>query len=128
MLERTIGVVLHQIRYNDESVIVNIYTQLHGNLGFLVKMPKQKRSNVKTLLLRPLNILEVDFDYRPNPTLQRISDMKLYTSYDSLPYDHIKGTLSLFLSEFLYHALRHETENPSLFLYLCNSLQWLDRS
>ena len=128
MLERTIGVVLHQVRYNDESVIVNIYTQLHGNLGFLVKMPKQKRSNVKTLLLRPLNILEVDFDYRPNQALQRISDMKLYTSYDSLPYDHIKGTLSLFLSEFLYHALRHETENPSLFLYLCNSLQWLDRS
>ena len=41
MLERTIGVVLHQVRYNDESVIVNIYTQLHGNLGFLVKCPSR---------------------------------------------------------------------------------------
>lgn len=128
MLERSLGIVLHQLRYNDESVIVNIYTQGHGNLGFLVKMPKQKRNNVKTQLLRPLNILELDFDYRPNQNLHRIRDMKLHISYDSLPYDHIKGTVSLFLSEFLYYALRHELENQALFQYLYNSLQWFDRS
>lgn len=128
MLERTVGIVLHQIKYNDESVIVNIYTLQHGNVGFLVKMPKQKRSNVKTLLLRPLNILELVFDYRPNQTLQRISDMQLHVSYESLPYDPIKGSVALFLSEFLYYVLKHEMENPSLFQYLTNSLQWLDRS
>lgn len=128
MLERSLGVVLHQLRYNDESVIVSIYTQQHGNVSFLVKMPKLKRSNVKTQLLRPLNILELVFDFRPNQNLQRIRDMRLYVSYGSLPYDPIKGTVSLFLSEFLYHALKHELENESLFLYLCNSLQWFDRS
>ena len=128
MLERSLGVVLHQFRYNDESVIVNIYTQGHGNIGFLVKMPKQKRSNVKTQLLRPLNILELDFDYRPNQALQRISDMRLHISYDSLPYDPIKGTVSLFLSEFLYYALKYELDNHALFQYLFNSLQWLDRA
>jgi DNA repair protein RecO (recombination protein O) len=128
MLERTLGVVLHQIRYNDDNVIVNIYTQQHGNVGFIVKTPKQKRGNVKTLLLRPLNILEIDFDFRLSQTLQRISDMRLHISYDSLPYDHVKGTLALFLSEILYHALKHEMENPPLFQYLYNSLQWLDRS
>ena len=128
MLERTVGIVLHQIKYNDDSVIVNIYTLQHGNVGFLVKMPKQKRSNVKTLLLRPLNILELDFDFRPNHALQRISDMKLHISYDSLPYDPIKGTVALFLSEFLYYVLKHEMDNSSLFQYLSNSLQWLDRS
>ena len=128
MLERTIGIVLHQVKYNDESVIVNIYTLQHGNMGFLVKMPRQKRSNVRTLLLRPLNILELDFDFRPNLSLQRIRDMKLHVSYESLPYEPVKGTLALFLSEFLYHTLRNEMENPPLFKYLCNSLQWLDRS
>ena len=128
MLERSLGVVLHQLRYNDESVIVNIYTQQHGTVSFLVKMPKLKRSNVKTQLLRPLNILELDFDIRPNQNLQRIRDMRLHISYGSLPYDPIKGTVSLFLSEFLYYALKHELENNALFLYLCNSLQWFDRS
>lgn len=128
MLERTVGVVLHQVKYNDENVIVDIYTQEHGNLGFLVKTPKQKRNNVKTLLLRSLNILEIDFDYRPNQSLQRIRDMKLHISYDSLPYDPIKSTLALFLSEFLYYTLKHEVKNQALFGYLCNSLQWLDRS
>lgn len=128
MIERTLGVVLHQFRYNDDSIIVNIFTQLHGNVGFLVKMPKNKRSNVKTLLLRPLTILELDYDLRPNQALQRINDMKLHISYSSLPYDPIKGSVALFLSEFLYYALKHEIANHSLFYYLCNSLQWLDRS
>ena len=128
MLERTVGIVLHQVKYNDECVIVNIYTLQHGNVGFLVKMPRHKRSNVKTLLLRPLNILELDFDYRPNQSLQRIRDMRLHVSYESLPYDPIKGTIALFLSEFLYYTLKNEMENPSLFSYLCNSLEWLDRS
>lgn len=128
MLERTVGIVLHQIKYNDESVIVHIYTLQHGHVAFLVKMPKQKRSNVKTLLLRPLNILEIDLDFRPNQPLQRIRDMKLHISYDSLPYDPIKGTVALFLSEFLYYVLKHEMDNQSLFQYLCYSLQWLDRS
>jgi len=128
MLERSIGIVLHQVKYNDESVIVNIYTLQHGNVGFLVKMPKQKRSNVKTLLLRPLNILELDFDFRPNQALQRISDMKLHISYESLPYDPVKSTEALFLAEFLYYVLKHEMKNAPLFQYLCNSLQWLDRS
>jgi len=128
MLERTIGIVLHQIKYNDESIIVNIYTLQHGNVGFLVKMPKQKRCNVKTLLLRPLNILELNYDFRPNQVLQRISDMKLHISYESLPYDPIKGAMALFLSEFLYYVLKHEMENQPLFQYLYSSLQWLDRS
>jgi DNA repair protein RecO (recombination protein O) len=128
MLERTVGIVLHQIKYNDDNVIVNIYTLQHGNMGFLVKVPKQKRTNVKTLLLRTLNILELDYDYRPNQALQRIKDMRLYASYQSLPYDPVKGTIALFLSEFLYHTLKHEVENAPLFHYLCNSLQWLDRS
>ncbi len=128
MLGRTIGIVLHQLKYNDESIIVDIYTLQHGHLGFLTRMPKQKRSNVKTLLLRPLNILEIDFDFRPNQSLQRIRDMRLHVSYESLPYDYIKGAISLFLSEFLFHALKHETENPSLFHYLSSSLQWFDRS
>ncbi|MBR4645046.1 MAG: DNA repair protein RecO [Bacteroidaceae bacterium] len=128
MLERTIGVVLHQLRYNDESVIVNIYTEQYGNVAFLVKMPKQKRSNVKTQLLRPLNILELDFDFRPNQTLQRISDMRLHISYETLPYDYVKGAMALFLSEFLYYVLKHEMANQPLFRYLYNSLQWLDRS
>ena len=71
---------------------------------------------------------ELDFDIRPNQNLQRIRDMRLHISYGSLPYDPIKGTVSLFLSEFLYYALKHELENNALFLYLCNSLQWFDRS
>ena len=105
MLERSIGIVLHQVKYNDESVIVNIYTLQHGNVGFLVKMPKQKRSNVKTLLLRPLNILELDFDFRPNQALQRISDMKLHVSFDTIFLDIFLNNINYLIIYLIFYLL-----------------------
>lgn len=128
MLERTKGVVLHLIRYDDSSIIADIYTLSHGKLSFLVKVPRSRKSNVRTMLLRPLNILELDFDYRQNKDLQRIKEMHVAIPYSSLPYHPVKETLALFLSEFLYHAIKHEVANPSLFEYMCSGLEWLDQT
>lgn len=126
MLERTRGVVLHQLKYGDDSLVVDIFTQEHGALSFMVRVPKQRKSPLRTVLLRPLNILELDFDYRSTQGLQRVKDMRLALPYASLPYDPVKETLALYLSEFLYHALKHEGRNEALFDYLCAGLEWLD--
>lgn len=128
MIERMTGIVLHQVRYNDDSLIVDVYTRRMGNVSFLVKTPKKRKGNIRALLLRPLNILELDFDYRPSLHLQRIKDMRLAVSYETLLFDPMKETLAFFLSEFLYHALRQESHNEELFDYLQQSLQWLDQS
>lgn len=126
MLEKTTGVVLRALRYKEDSMIVDIYTERHGTVPFLVRVPKSKRSALHTQLLRPLSILEVDYDYRPSQSLQRLKDIRLKVAYTSLMYDPVKLTLSLFLSEFIYHAVRHEASNPALMEFLCMSLQWLD--
>lgn len=126
MLERTRGVVLHQLKYGEDSLIVDIYTQGHGTLSFMVKVPRSRKSSLRTMLLRPLNILELDFDYLPSRNLHRVTELRLAVPYTSLPYDPMKETLALYLSEFLYHALRHEGQNEALFQYLCTAMQWLD--
>ena len=126
MLETTRGIVLHALKYSEGSLIVNIFTETHGTLGFLVKIPMSRRNSLRTVLLRPLSILEIVFDYRPNLGLQRISEIRLAVSYQSLPFDPLKETMALFLSEFLYYALRNEQPSFSLFSYLTNGLEWLD--
>lgn len=128
MLERTKGVVLRYLKYNDTSMIVDIYTLSRGSLSFVVKMPRSRKSAVRTVLFRPLNVLEIDFDFRQNLNLQHIKEMRLAVSFSSLPYEPMKQTLALFLSEFLYHTLKHEDKNESLFYYLCNSLEFLDQA
>ena len=128
MLERTRGIVLHTLKYDDSQVIADIFTESRGSVAFLVRMPRSRKSKVRSVLLRPLSILELDFDFRPQHGLQRIREMRVETPYDSLPYHPVKCALALFLSEFLHHALRGEGGNALLFHYLAYGLRWLDEA
>lgn len=128
MLEKTKGVVLRTLKYNDRSVIVDIYTESRGTVSFLVKIPQSKKSSVKVVLFRPLSLLELDFEFRQKASLQRIKDVRLAYTYSSLPYQPYKSSIALFLAEFLCRVLKHETENRPLYTYLIYSLQWLDQS
>ena len=127
MLETTRGIVLHYNRYNDDSAIVDIFTQSRGSISFLVRDRRQQRKNsLHATLLRPLNIVEMVFDFRPSASLQRIQELHIAHCYTTLPYDPIKETVALFLSEFLHNVLRNEVKNEDLYHYILYSLQWYD--
>lgn len=128
MLQKTVGIVLHTIRYSDTSDIVDMYTELYGRVSYLVKLPRTKKATVKSVLFQPLSLLELETDYRPAANLQRIREAKFYYPFRSLPFDPSKSAIGLFIAEFLYRALREESENRPLFAYLLHSIQWLDAS
>ena len=127
MIETTQGIVLHYNRYNDDSAIVDIYTLSRGSVSFLVRDRRgQRKGSLHTTLLRPLNIIELVFDYRPTQSLQRIQELHIAHCYTSLPYHPVKEAVALFLSEFLHGALRSEVQNTDLYHYILYSLQWFD--
>ncbi|MBQ7179978.1 MAG: DNA repair protein RecO [Bacteroidaceae bacterium] len=128
MLEKTQGIVLRTLKYNDESVIVDIYTANNGSQGFIVRLPRSRKNPVRAILLRPLSILNLEYDYRPHRALQFMRNMQVAEPYHSLPYEPLKETVGLFLSEFLYYALKNEERNPPLFQYLRNGLLWFDEA
>ena len=86
MLQKTVGIVLHVLKYNDTSNIVEMYTELSGRASFLVTVPRSKKATVKSVLFQPLALIEFEADYRPNTSLFRIKEAKsfspclLYTS------------------------------------------------
>lgn len=47
---------------------------------------------------------------------------EILLSFSSIPYDPYKSSMALFLSEFLYRAIREEAENRPLFAYLQHSI------
>lgn len=126
MLQKTRGIVLHSLKYNDSSNIVDIYTETLGRQSFLVKLSRTKKTMVKSVLFQPLSILEFDADYRPMSTLHRISEAKPFLLFKSIPYNPYKASIAMFMSEFLYRALKEETDNNPLFAYLLHSIEWLD--
>ncbi len=64
-------------------------------------------------------------DFRPNATIYKVRQAKSLYPFATLPYDPYKSAIALFLSEFLYRAVREEAENRPLFAYLYHC-HWLD--
>ena len=127
MLETTHGIVLHYNRFGDERAIVDVFTESRGCIPFLVRdRRQQRRHGLHATLLRPLNIVELVFDYRPSLSLQKLQELHIAHCYASLPYDPVKETVALFLSEFLHNVLRSEVQNKDLYHYIIYSLQWFD--
>lgn len=126
MLQRTLGIVLHTLKYKDTSLIVHIYTEAVGRASFMVAVPRSRKSPVKPVLFQPLALVELEADFRPKADIHRVKEAKPFHTFSSLPYDPYKSAIALFLSEFLYRALREEGENRPLFAYLHHSIVWLD--
>lgn len=126
MLQKTVGIVLHTLKYSDTFHIVEMYTELSGRASFLVKVPRSRKAAVKSVLFQPFSLIEFEADIRPNSTLYKIKEAKSYLPFSSIPYDPYKSAIALFLAEFLYRAIREEAENRPLFAYLIHSITWLD--
>lgn len=126
MLQKTVGIVLRCIKYNDSMNIVDVYTKLSGRASFLVRISRSRKSNVKSVLFQPLSFIEFEADFRAKSSIYPIRNAKVWIPFQSIPYAPYKSTMALFLSEFLYRALKEEEGNEALFAYLENSILWLD--
>ncbi len=126
MLTKTQAIVLHSIKYGETRLIVDMFTRAYGRLSFIVSLPKSPRSKVKKQYFQPLTMLEIEADVRPKVQLQKVRDVRLSGPFSSIPFNPYKLSISLFVAEFLYHALRGEQQNVPLFDYVASSILWLD--
>ena len=107
-------------------MIVDMFTEEVGRQSFIISIPKTSKGRIKKQYFQPMTLLEVECDVRQNVQLQKLKDAHLLTAYTSIPFSPEKLALSLFIAEFLYHALRSEQQDKLLFAYVCDSMQWLD--
>ena len=126
MLTKTQAIVLHSLKYGETRLIVDMFTRSQGRQSFIVSIPKSVKGKIKKQLFQPLTLLEIESDLRPKLQLQKLSDVRLASPFSSIPFDSNKLSISLFITEFLYYALRSEQHNEPLFDYIVNSIQWLD--
>jgi DNA repair protein RecO (recombination protein O) len=81
---------------------------------------------LKKQLFQPLTLLNIETDVRPRIQLQKLHNAAIAIPLSSLQTNPAKLSITLFLAEFLYHALKGEQENEPMFDYVASSLQWLD--
>lgn len=126
MQKKTRAVVLYTTKYNDSSLIVHAFTREDGRMAFWLRIPKTHKAKVKNVLFQPLSLLDLDIETSSKGTLSYIRDVQAVFPFSSIPFDPVKLSVALFLSEYLSKVLKEESENQPLFAYLEHSIQWLD--
>jgi len=128
MQKNSKAIVLHTIKYNDTSIIADLFTEEMGKASFAVKMSQSRKAQVKRSFFQPLSIVNIDYDGRSSSQLQHIRSVQFAYSYSSLPFHPVKDAVAIFLAEFLSRVLRNEGVNEPLFKFIESSLMWFDCS
>lgn len=126
MMTKTRAIVLHQLKYGDQSLIVEMLSEQLGRLSFAVRLAKTARGKLKKQLFQPLTIVDVELDFRERTPLQRIRDIRIAIPYYNIGVSASKVAIALFLAEFLHHATRGEQQNRPLYAFVETAMQWLD--
>ena len=113
MLQKTVGIVLHVLKYNDTSNIVEMYTELSGRASFLVTVPRSKKATVKSVLFQPLALIPLllfpmillnrlslffSLNFFIVPFVRRLRTVRCLPIYNILYYGWIPVRLVLLIS------------------------------
>ena len=126
MLIKTSGIVIHSLKYNDNSNIVTTYTTLFGRTTYMVHAVNKKKSKFRAAFLQPLSLIEINVFHHPSKSIQTIKDINIVYPFIGIPYNPVKNSLALFIAEVLYRGLKTSEPDEELFDFIQNSIQALD--
>ena len=126
MLEKTLGIVLHIIPYNDKISVAHLYTEQYGRSSYLIPQGGGKKARMFRSLFMPFSILELDIDYRNSRELQKIIEARTVLPLQNIYSDPVKNAEALFLSEVLCQTIKEPEPNLPLFAFIARSIQVLN--
>lgn len=127
MVQKTQGLVLRAMKYGETSLIVNIFTRLHGVQSYLVQgVRSAKQKQQRAGLLQPGTLLDMVVYQKPQQNLQRIKEFQPAYIYRSLHEQIIKNSIALFSVEVLLRILPEHAPMPEAFDFTFEYLKQLD--
>lgn len=127
MLVSTEAIALSTIKYSESSIIFKCYTLSYGIKTYMIRGVRSKKNKSNSIaLFQPLTILEINANHKNNFGIENINSAKILIPYKSIPFDILKNSLVLFLSEILSKCIIEEEQNKQMYNYIKSSLLWLD--
>lgn len=124
------GLVLKQIPYSDNAVILKIFTEYNGVVSAIIKRSTSGKSkNKKSGLLMPLTLLDLEYEIKPNDGFVSLKEIKLNIQSNISPsFEIYKNNIKLFLGEVLGACLRDHHGEDSLFDFTFSAILYLNSS
>lgn len=129
MLYKTKGIVLNFVKFRETSIVTRIYTEDFGLQSYIVNSVRgsSRRGKSKISFFQPLTLLDLVVYHKKTAGLTRISDIRCEMAYQHIPYDIVKTSIALFITEVLNKSLKEEEGNETLFAFIQQSLLVFDQ-
>lgn len=127
-LQKTRGIVLRLLPFNDKNRIVKVYTEHFGLRSFIVSASSSKLARQKTALLQALQPIWLETSFVEISKLSRLGEISAAAHINEAMQHHTKRSILLFLNEVLYKCLREEQADTPLFNFIFESLIQLDKT
>ena len=128
MLEKTRGIVLHQIKYTDSGIVAQLYTRKFGRQSFLIRGMRNRKAGKHSILFQPMFILDLEMYYKSRREIQSLKEFSVsFTPYNIFT-DIRKSCVAIFLGEVLTSVLREESPHEEMFDFIEEAVIWFDSS
>ena len=115
-------IVLNLTKLGETSVVLHAISRDYGRKSFVVKLSRKASMS----LFLPLNILEADVTESTRSTLWRAGAVTARYPLNGIRSNIYKNTMTLFMSEVLYRAVKDGAREEGLYEWLERSILTLD--
>jgi DNA repair protein RecO (recombination protein O) len=126
MLVKTEAILLHHVRYSDNSLIAQFYSREYGRLSVMVKGISSKKRSSKFSYFQPLNIFNLELYRYEKREISNLKELSLSFIPKNISGDIHRSSIALFISELLYSVIREEDVNRRLYDFIESSVMTLD--
>ena len=123
----TKAILLHKTKYNDNSLIINLFTEKAGTQSFIIKNAFSKKSKLHYTLFSPLALLEITYNQRKSGEIQFLKEARIAHHFTQIPFDIVRNSILLFYNEILYKLLFIYGEDGNLYQFIEKSVLEIDK-
>lgn len=126
MLASTRGIIFRATKYSETSLICDIYTEKFGLTTYIIHGVRKAKAKVSADIMRLMSIVDMEIYYQEQKKINRIKEISLNYIYQQLPFDVMRGSVGLLMTEVARKSIREVAQNRELFAFLSASYQLLD--
>ena len=123
------GIVLNSLKYGERQLIVHMLTETRGRCSYITRIGGgSSRGQIgysARSLFQPLFLIEFQAS-NGNGTMGKLQQAAASRQLSEIPFDVVKSSLTLFISELLYRLVRYESTDSRLFHFVRESVTALD--
>ncbi|MGB3079668.1 MAG: DNA repair protein RecO [Saprospiraceae bacterium] len=128
MIYSTRAIVLRTVKFGESSLIVDMYTEQKGHQTFIINSVRKAKAITPASFLQLLTLVDIVAYHQDHKKINRIKEVRLDYTYQSIPFDMNKSSVITCLAEITSRCLSTSYQQPELFNFLHRELVRYDLS